>query len=125
MITKSQYSNHVVKCSLCHHEIRERATLCPTGLEVKVVCVDCYRRFSEEELELIANLLRAFGGFFGQYKRGTISIVKILKAIHQDLLSASKDAEAVQINIKMLHKALLHGITPKEYIENLELIFED
>jgi hypothetical protein len=125
MITDSQYYTHVVKCSLCHHEIKERATLYPTGFEVKIVCVDCYRRFSEKEIELIANLLRAFGGYFGQYRRGTISIVKILKAIHTDLLSVYKDAEAVQINIRMLHKALLHGITPNEYIANLELIFKD
>lgn len=125
MITESHYRDHIIKCSLCNHEIKERATVYPTGLEVKVVCIDCYRRFSEEDLELIANLLRAFGGYFGQYKRGEISIKKILKAIHKDLLSVNKNLEATQINIKMLHKALLHGITPREYIDNLELIFED
>ena len=125
MITDSQKYNHAIECSICHHEIKEKATLYQTGLEVGIVCVECYKRFSKKDIELIANLFTAFGGYFGQYKRGSFSIEKILKAIHTDLVFIYEDEEALQINVRMLHKALLHGITPEEYIENLELVFED
>ena len=125
MITESQDYGRTIKCSICRHEIKDRATLCQTGVNYGIVCVDCYQKFSAEDLELIANLLTAFGGYFGQYQRSEFSILRILKAIHVDLLPVYEENGIEELNIRMLHRALLHGISPEEYIENLELIFED
>ncbi|MFX1411168.1 MAG: hypothetical protein ACFFA6_12515 [Promethearchaeota archaeon] len=123
MITESQKYGHPIKCSVCHLEIKNRASLYQAGVNLGIVCVDCYRLFSTEDLELVSNLFIAFGGYFGQYKRVEFSILRILKAIHKDLFLTYDDVE--ELNVRMLHRALLHGITPKQYIENLELIFED
>jgi len=125
MITESQDYGQSIKCSICRHEIKDRATLCQTGVNYGIVCVECYQKFSSEDLELMANLFIAFGGYFGQYQRSEFSILRILKAIHMDLLPVYEEKGIEELNIRMLHRALLHGISPEEYIESLELVFED
>ncbi|MFX1320795.1 MAG: hypothetical protein ACFFAQ_04035 [Promethearchaeota archaeon] len=125
MITKSQDYGQLIKCSICRHDIKDRATLCQTGFNYGIVCVKCYRKFSKEDLELMANLFTAFGGYFGRYRRSEFSKLKILKAIHTDLLPIYEENGVEELNIRMLHKALLHGISPEEYIENLELVLEE
>jgi len=125
MITESQDYGQPIKCSICRHEIKDRATLCQTGVNYGIVCVKCYRKFTREDLELMANLFTAFGGYFGQYKRSEFSVLKILKAIHTDLLPIYEENGVEELNIRMLHRALLHGISPEGYIESLESIFED
>ena len=125
MITESQDYGQLIKCSICRHEIKDRATLCQTGVNYGIVCVECYQKFSSEDLELMANLFIAFGGYFGQYQRSEFSILRILKAIHMDLLPVYEEKGIEELNIRMLHRALLHGISPEEYIESLELVFED
>ncbi|MFX0043334.1 MAG: hypothetical protein ACFE8L_10505 [Candidatus Hodarchaeota archaeon] len=125
MITESQDYGQLIKCSICQHEIKDKATFCQNGVNYGIVCVDCYQRFSPEDLELIANLFLAFGGYFGQFQRTEFSILRILKAIHKDLLPIYEENGIEELNIRMLHRALLHGISPEEYIDNLELIFED
>ena len=125
METKSQNYSHSIKCFICRHEIRERATLYQSGVTYSVLCSDCYRRFSKEDLDLIANLFLAYGGYFGQYKRSEFSVLKILRAIHEDLFPIYKEHGIEELNIRMLHKSLLHGISPQEYIENLHLLVKE
>ncbi|MFX1478034.1 MAG: hypothetical protein ACFFCI_07865 [Promethearchaeota archaeon] len=124
MITKSQNYSYSIKCSICRNEIRERATFYQSGITCGVICVDCYKRFSNEDLDLIANLFLAYGGYFGQYKRSQFSILKILQAIYEDLFPLYRKRGLEELNIRMLHKALLHGISPQEYIENLNLLIK-
>ncbi len=125
MITKAQNYDHQIKCFICRKEIRQRATFYQTGVNYGIVCVECYKKFAREDLDLIANLFIAFGGYFGQYKRSEFSVLKILKAIQKDLLSIYEENGIEKVNIRMLHKALVHGISPKEYIENLKLILKE
>ncbi len=125
MITESQDFGQSIKCSICRHEIKDRATLCQTGVNYGIACVECYRKFTSEDLELMANLFTAFGGYFGQFRRSEFSILRILKAIHTDLLPIYEENGVEELNIRMLHRALLHGISPEEYIENLKFILEE
>lgn len=125
MITESQDYGEPIICSICRHEIKERATLCQIGVNYGIACIDCYRKFSTEDLELMANLFMAFGGYFGQFQRSEFSILPILKAIYTDLFPIYEEKGIEELNIRMLHRALLHGISPEEYIENLEQVFED
>ena len=125
MITESQDYGQPIKCSICRHEIKDRATLYQTGVNYGIVCVECYRKFTRKDLELMANLFMAFGGYFGQYRGSEFSILRILKAIHTDLLPIYEENGVEELNIRMLHRALLHGISPEEYIKNLEIILEE
>lgn len=125
MITESQDYSHPIVCSICRQQIKDRATFCQIGVNYGITCVQCYRKFSAENLELIANLFMAFGGYFGQFKRSEFSVLRILKAIHEDLLPIYEEKGIEELNIRMLHRALLHGISPQEYIDNIEQIFEE
>ena len=118
MITESQDYGQLIKCSICRHEIKDRATLCQNGVNYGVVCVECYQKFSGEDLELMANLFLAFGGYFGQFQRSEFSILRILKAIHTDLLPVYEENGIDLRDKKYLNGNLLyrkHGIYLSHY----------
>ncbi len=126
MISKSdRKSSHVVKCGICHGEIVDRAQIYQAGINLGVVCSECYKHFSAEDLEMMANMFIAYGGYFGKLKNSDFSLVKTLEIILKNGLREKKIVNTEQINIRLMHKALLHGISPEEYIQNLNILVDD
>ncbi len=126
MISKSdRKSSHAVKCGICHGEIVDRAQIYQAGINLGVVCSACYKHFSADDLEMMANMFIAYGGYFGMLKDSDFSLVKTLETVLKNGLREKKIVNTEQINIRLMHKALLHGISPEEYIQNLSLIAED
>ncbi len=126
MIGKSdRRTDHSVKCGICHGEIIDRAQIYQAGINLGVVCSSCYKHFSTEDLEMMANMFIAYGGFFGMMKDSSFSVLKILENILKNGLKENKLVNTEQINIKLMHKALLHGISPEQYIQNLAFLVED
>jgi len=126
MIGKSDSkSSHSVKCGVCHMGIVDRAQIYQAGINLGVVCSDCYKLFSVEDLEMMANMFIAYGGYFGMLKDSNFSLVKTLETILKSSLREKKIVNTEQINIRLMHKALLHGISPEQYIQELTLLVED
>ena len=127
MIGKSdrRRSDHSVKCGICRAEIEDRAQIYQSGINFGVVCEGCYKRFSADDLEMMGNMFVAYGGYFGMRKDSEFSVIKILENVLQDTLEEKKVVDSEKINIKLMHMALLHGVTPEQYIQCLNLFIDD
>ena len=127
MIGKSERrrSDHSVKCGICRAEIEDRAQIFQSGINLGVVCVSCYKRFSADDLEMMGNMFVAYGGYFGMRKDSEFSVIKILEDVLQGTVGEGEKIDSEKINIRLMHMALLHGVNPEQYIRNLTLLVDD
>lgn len=111
-----------IRCAICNSEIKDHHQIYQTTLSLGVVCKICRQRFSKEDIEMIANMFLAYGGYFGQFKRDDFSIENlILKFAHKIDL----DKESLTLsNIRMWYEILIHGIIPKEFLRALKKYIE-
>ena len=126
MIGKSdrRRSDHSVKCGICRAEIEDRAQIFQSGINLGVVCVSCYKRFSADDLEMMGNMFVAYGGYFGMRKDSKFSVIKILEKVLQDTVEEGNKVDSEKINIRLMHMALLHGVTPEQYIQSLNRLID-
>ncbi|MFX1595389.1 MAG: hypothetical protein ACFFBK_04925 [Promethearchaeota archaeon] len=108
-----------VTCGICRNHIGKEAKIYKEGLTFGVVCEKCYKDNSPQDLEFMANLFHAYGGYFGMVKDTDFSLYDLLKP----LASTSKSKDKMSINA--LHQALLHGVTPHQYKQGLKILLED
>ncbi|MFX1312593.1 MAG: hypothetical protein ACFFHD_08285 [Promethearchaeota archaeon] len=116
------HTHNLIICGICRAEIANEASIYQEGLHLGVVCAECYKNNSKEDLELMANLFFAYGGYFGKLKDSKFSVYKVLKALNTEIQEEELSIE--EINIKMMHRALLHGVTPYQFVEGLKMFFE-
>ena len=110
-----------VRCGICRNHLGREARIYKEGLSFGVVCEECYKDNSPEDLELMANLFLAYGGYFGMIKDSEYSLYKVLMS----LTSGNNENESIlELNIKMLHQALLHGVGPHQFIQGLKILVE-
>ncbi len=109
-----------LKCAICHNDIKEHNHLYQSERNKSIVCPRCWKLFSKEDIELIIDLFFAYGGYFGKNHSSDFSLNEILK----DLIQEPENKYDLEVlNIKLLHKALLCGITPEGFVKKLnELI---
>ncbi len=111
-----------LKCSICRTDIKDRQKVYQSSLNLGIICDICRQRFSDEEIEMIVNLFFAYGEYFGARDRSKFSIRDVIVEFAIDLNEGRANFHSQ--NIKMWHKVLTHGITPKEFIEELSLYTE-
>jgi hypothetical protein len=105
-------------------KITQRASIFQENLHLGVLCPTCHRNNTQEDLELMANLFLAFGGYFGMKKKDKFDLITILRELVNEIHTVDSHKSIENINVKLLHQALLHGISPLEYIEILQDILE-
>jgi len=106
-----------IRCSICRVDIKDRHELYQSSLKIGVICKTCRDRFSEEDVEMIVNLFFAFGGYFGQFEKSEFSIDDLVLEFAEQL-DAGNSTFHLQ-NVKMWHKILTHGISPKDFLNEL------
>ena len=106
-----------IRCSICRVDIKNRHELYQSSLKLGVICKTCRDRFSEEDVEMIVNLFFAFGGYFGQFDKSAFSIDDLVLEFAEQL-DAGNSTFHLQ-NVKMWHKILTHGISPKDFLKEL------
>ena len=111
-----------LKCSICRTDIKNRHKVYQSSLRLGIICNLCKRRFSEEDIEMIINMFLAFGEFFGAHDRSKFSIKDIILEFAIDLDDGKANFHSQ--NVKMWHKVLTYGITPKEFLKELSLYVE-
>ena len=117
----SKISNKI-KCTICRVDIKDRQVLYQSSLNLGVICRSCQKRFSKEDIEMIINMFFAFGGYFGQFDKSEFSIDSTILEFAEQL-DADNSTFHLQ-NVKMWHKILTHGFTPKEFLKELSLLVE-
>lgn len=109
-----------VKCSICKQEILGKHRFIELAMNYGVICPECDNKFNEDEIELISNLFTAYGGYFGSKKSITEnSTHQIMKKILNLYNVSGKNIEINALDIKILHQALLHGISPRQIVQGL------
>ncbi|MGB5910130.1 MAG: hypothetical protein WBH31_02935 [Promethearchaeia archaeon] len=109
-----------IDCDICKEKIKHRATLFQSGVHSRVICEICYKRFPKNDIELMVNLFNAFGGYFGKFKKLKSSVFKRLKELNEADMSKENLSSADEINLQLLHAALLFGFSPQEYFQGIE-----
>ena len=115
---KDQKSTLII-CDICHEPIKYRASYYDSGVNFGVICDICYKRFPDADIQLMRNLFNAYGGYFGKYKKLKASVYKRIKELLNVSDGTNSFSSANQINLQLLHAALLFGFTPKEYFQGL------
>jgi hypothetical protein len=121
---RHSYSHNSIKCGICRAEIRRDAIIFQEGLHYGIVCSKCHDSTSKEDLELMANMFLAYGGYFGKLKDPDFSIGEILKELLKENDVNTKNASLEDLNVRLLHCALLHGLTPQQFIRGLEILIK-
>jgi len=111
-----------LKCSICRTDIKDRHKIYQSSLNFGIICDICKQRFSEEDVGMIIEMFSAFGEYFGARERYKFSVKDIITEFAIDL--DREKANFHSQNIRMWHKVLTHGITPKEFLEELSVYVE-
>ena len=110
------------RCAICRSEIEDYTNVYPAGLNFGLVCHDCYKKFSEDDIDLMINMFIAYGGYFGKNQGSVFSLKILLNDLVNEIKIEKGNINLKELNIKMLHRALIYGITPREFIDNLDKI---
>jgi len=114
-----------LKCGICRNNLKRGASIYQEGLTFGVVCEQCYRKNSQEDLELMANMFLAYGGYFGMERPKKFSVYKIIKKLMAKIQPGKEPDTLIEQNIKMMHQALIYGVTPREFIQGLKILLEE
>ncbi|MHA2126753.1 MAG: hypothetical protein ACW99E_15750 [Promethearchaeota archaeon] len=108
-------SHNIECCGICHKKIKQGAAIYHDGFHIEVICPHCYSKNSEEDIELIVNMFIAFGGYFGMLRDPHYPVNEMLKSFINEIQDHKGEMPSECLKIKLLHLALLHGFTPKEF----------
>jgi len=112
----------VVQCRICHNDTKRQSKIVKLGNNYGIICTECSKMFSLEDIDLTYNMFTAFGGYFGMLKDTVSSTYKIIMKLVKEYNMQEKDFKATEIDVKVLHKALLYGITPRQLILGVKLL---
>ncbi len=113
-------STRILTCAACRNEFSTVLGSVQSKQFFWVACDDCAEKFSEEDLELMVNMFIAYGGYFGEFKSSNFSLKEFLTELTNDLKIKRANASLNALNVLLLHKCLLHGITPKQFIYEIK-----
>ncbi len=114
----------VVQCRICHNDTKKQSKIVKLGNNYGIICSECSKMFSLEDIDLMYNMFTAFGGYFGMLKDTVSSTYKIITNLVKEYNIQEKDLKATEVDVKVLHKALLYGITPRQLIQGVRLLHE-
>ena len=121
---KKLISPNSFKCGICNSEILKRAAIHRSGVYIRVICDKCLKKFSSDDIELMINLFAAFGGYFAKNRKPDYIIYIILKEFKEKLNNKGNSISLPELKLKMLHKALLYGVSPDKYFQGLKMIIK-
>ena len=115
---KIEKNRSFVKCSICKQEIVGKHRFIELAMNYGVICPECDNNFNDDEIELITNLFTAYGGYFGSQKgKSENSTNQIMKKLSNLYKECKRNIDINALDIKILHQALLHGISPSQIVQ--------
>lgn len=116
-------SEKTLKCGICRTDITDKSCIYRSKLYGALICKDCCNKFSKEDIELILDLFIGYGGYFGKFKPSDFSLASMLDKLEKKDGRATEPFE--ELSLIFFHKALLHGISPQEYLNQLESLIDE
>jgi len=116
---KMKENRTFVKCCICKQEIMGKHRFIELAMNYGVICPECDNKFDDDEIELISNLFTAYGGYFGSLKgkSGNSEINFIINRLSKLYKEGEQKIDINTLDIKILHQALLYGITPNQIMQ--------
>jgi len=112
-----------IQCAICRADIITLKDTYQTTKLHGVICSKCVQKFSADDIELMTYLFFLYGGYYGKFGQGSFSIRQSLKAISEQE-TKEIDQQFLKINERLVHNALLHGISPQDLIKKLQSILD-
>jgi hypothetical protein len=72
---------------------------------------------------MMINIFFTFGGYFSKYKDKDFIVDAFVKKTINEIRSCNKEVTLQDLTLKLMHQALLHGITPQQFLEKLKDYF--
>jgi hypothetical protein len=114
-----------IKCAICHNDINDLSKVYQPHHHLGVICAKCCRRFSKQDMELVLSLFMVYGGYFGELEKHQFSLIEELqkRINNRKVLRSSEEIE--EINSFLLYRALIHGITPEEFLKLISHLLKE
>ena len=110
-------------CAVCHSHVKNFSKSYQSKSYLSIVCNKCYSEFSEEDVELMLDLFFIYGGYFGKKKISNFSVTEFVSTFAENY-NEGENLDIEDLNLKIIHKLLLYGVSPNEYIEGLSEFLE-
>ncbi len=110
-----------LKCDICDTRFRENARIYKVNNDIGYVCQQCNDNFSKEDIYLIIDLFKSYGGYFGKFDDIKLSLDNILTEFYDRISADGNLKNTFEYNRKLCHKALLNGYTPKQLIQKMKV----
>ncbi|MHA1194829.1 MAG: hypothetical protein ACTSUX_09890 [Promethearchaeota archaeon] len=104
----------IINCVVCKNEIKEKYVVKKISFKYIVICAECDKNFSTEELEFVINLFQAFGGHFGKFKISPRYKQKVVKELLYKENTENPANSSLKFKLNAIYRALLLGINFKE-----------
>lgn len=121
LVKKRESKKSIGQCAIC------------AGLSVRIVrldqkfaviCKECSDTFSRKDLELMHNMFVAYGGYFGKCGDNTEETYQVIEEISREYASSGKDIDKVESDVRNLHRAFVHGISPVQLVKGLRVLVD-
>ena len=113
-----------LKCSICRADIKDNSAVYQSKTNYGIVCDSCCQNFSEEDIELVLTLFLSYGGYFGKFPKEQFSFHEALIEIHYSVDMKEDSTQILEINTRLLHRSLLHGLYPEQYQAQLKRLVD-
>ena len=109
-----------IRCVICHSDINNLNEIFQLSHKLGIICQNCVEIFSSEDIEIMAYLFFIYGGYFGKFDQRTFSLPEAIKSLTRQEFNPKKRIMIEDLNERLVHKALLHGISPVNLVKTLE-----
>ena len=119
LVKHRESKNKMAQCAIC---AGVSVKILRLGSNFAVVCKRCLVTFSLKELELMHDMFIAFGGYFGKYANNKEESYQELKKIAKEYAQSGRGITKIKNDVKNLHRAFTHGITPIQLVQGLRVL---
>ena len=107
-----------IRCCICREKIYSMKGVYQSPSNYALVCQSCSKMFSRDDLELMMSLFFLYGGHFGEHEKELFCLEDALDSIGNSISLDFNDLNG--LNQRVVHLALLHGLSPSDFNNLLE-----
>lgn len=110
-----------VVCKFCKEPLNGAIHYIRSGSRYNIICSNCQREFSKKDMELMKNLFLAYGSYFGKLQNPRYPVYDVIQELIQESIQNPKNLTSAHLDVELLYKALLHGVTPHQLRQGFRL----